>query len=277
MRSARRLARTWLFFVLASVLGFVSYLYYGVVHAFGSGYMVTAGMIASPKVLFVVFGSSMLLVLQICLVFLAFDVRARDRRDRIHEVLDARPLSNLEILVGRTLGLTVLVWIPVLIVAIAILTVGAIAAEVGGWIGAVEPVSFAAMVLVDVPVALLQWCALIILLTVILRNRLAVAIAGLALAGLFTWATTITPLYLAPIFGLGSTSPPSDMMPVFLDSMALALRFCVPGRVGWHAGHRRSHVPATGWRLQAAMARNRRRASRRRRCRSRHPRAVSLG
>ena len=225
MRSARRLARTWLFFVLASVLGFVSYLYYGVVHAFGSGYMVTAGMIVSPKVLFVVFGSSMLLVLQICLVFLAFDVRARDRRDRIHEVLDARPLSNLEILVGRTLGLTVLVWIPVLIVAIAILTVGAIAAEVGGWIGAVEPVSFAAMVLVDVPVALLQWCALIILLTVILRNRLAVAIAGLALAGLFTWATTITPLYLAPIFGLGSTSPPSDMMPVFLDSMALALRF----------------------------------------------------
>ena len=225
MRSARRLARTWLFFVLASVLGFVSYLYYGVLHAFGSGYMVTAGMIVSPKVLFVAFGGSMLLVLQACLVFLAFDVRARDRRDRIHEVLDARPLSNIEILVGRTLGLTVLVWIPVLIVAIAILTVGAIAAEVGWWIGDVEPVSFIAMVLVDVPVSLLQWCVLVILLSVILRNRLVVAVVGLALAGLFAWATTVTPLYLVPIFGFGPNLLPSDMMPVFLDGTAVAQRF----------------------------------------------------
>ena len=225
MRSARRLVRTWLFFFLASVLGFGSYIYYGALHAFGSGYTVTAGMVLSPKVIFVAVGSTILLVLQVCLVFLAFDVRARDRRDRIHEVLDTRPLSNLELLVGRTLGLTVLAWIPVLAIAIPILALGAMAAEAGWWIADVEPVSFTAMVLVDIPVALLQWCVLVILLSVILRNRLVVAVVGLALAGLLFWVTTITPLYLVPIFGFGPNLLPSDMMPVFLDPAALAQTF----------------------------------------------------
>ena len=225
MRSARRLVRTWLFFVLASMLGFGAYAYYGVLHAFGSGYMVMTGIIFSPKVLFVAFGGSMLLVLQLCLVFLAFDIRARDRRDRIHEALDTRPLSNLEILVGRTLGITALAWIPVLAIAIVILAVGAVSAEAGWWIDDVELVSFSAMVLVDAPVALLQWCVLIILLSVILRNRLVVVIVGFALVGLYTWASTTTPLYLLPIYGFGPNLLPSDLMPVFLDATAIAQRF----------------------------------------------------
>ena len=224
MRSARRLARTWLFFVLASAMGLVTYVYYGVLHAFGSGYMVTTGMIVSPKMLSVILGGSMLFVLQVCLVFLAFDVRARDQRDRIHEVLDSRPFSNLEVIIGRTLGLTVLVWIPILAIAVVILALGALAVELGWWISDVEPVSFAAMALVDVPVSLLQWCALIVLLTLILRNRLVVAIAGLALAGLFSWAVTATPLYLTPIFGFGPNLLPSDLVPVFLDGTAVAQR-----------------------------------------------------
>lgn len=224
MRSARRLVRTWLFFALASVLGFASYIYYGLIHAFGSGYMVTTGMVVSPKVIFVAFGFAMLFVLQVCLVFLAFDVRARDQRDRIHEVLDTRPLSNLEVLVGRTLGLTFLAWTPILAMAILVLATGAIGTQVGWWVSEVEPVSFAAMVLVDVPVSLLQWCVLIILLSAILRYRLVVAIVALALAGLFAWATTATPPFLAPLYGFGPNLLPSDLIPVFLDGAAIAQR-----------------------------------------------------
>ncbi|MDE0451493.1 MAG: hypothetical protein OXI90_06980 [Gammaproteobacteria bacterium] len=224
MRSARRLVRTWLFFFLASAMGLVTYVYYGVIHAFGSGHVVTTGMIVSPKMLSVILAGSMIFVLQVCLVFLAFDVRARDQRDRIHEVLDSRPVSNLEVIIGRTLGLTVLVWIPILAIAAVILALGALAVELGWWISDVEPVSFAAMALVDVPVSLLQWCALIVLLSVTLRNRLVVAIAGLALAGLFSWAVTATPLYLTPIFGFGPNLLPSDLVPVFLDGTAVAQR-----------------------------------------------------
>ncbi len=224
MRSSRRLVRTWLFFFLAAVMGLGSYAYYGVVHAFGSGHLVTTGMIASPKVLSVQLAGAMLLVLQVCLVFLAFDVLARDRRDGIHEVLSSRPVSNLELLVGRTLGLTVLAWIPVLAFAVLVLVMGAVGAEMGWWTGEAEPVSFAAMALVDVPVSLVQWCVLIILLAVVLRYRLIVAIAALALAGLSSWAAMITPLYLIPIFGFGPNLLPSDMMPVFLDGTAFAQR-----------------------------------------------------
>ena len=224
MRSARRLVRTWLFFFLASATGLVTYVYYGVIHALGSGYMVTTGMIVSPKMLSVFLGGTMLLILQLCLVFLAFDVRARDLRDRIHEVLDSRPVSNLELIIGRTLGLTVLAWTPILAIAVVMLALGAMAVELGWWISDVEPVSFAATALVDVPVSLLQWCALIVLLSVTLRNRLVVAIAGLGLAGLFSWAATATPLYLTPIFGFGPNLLPSDLVPVFLDGTAVAQR-----------------------------------------------------
>ena len=224
MRSSRRLARTWLFFILVAVTGLASYLYYGVAHAFGSRILVTTGLILSPKALSTSLGSSMLFWLQVCLIFLAFDVLARDRRDRIHEVLSSRPLSNLDLLVGRTLGLTLLAWIPVLAIAILILVLGAVGAEFGWWISDVEPVSFIAMLLVDVPVSLAVWCVLIILLAVVLRNRLVVAITGLALAGLFGWAATVTPLYLMPLFGFGPNLVPSDMMPVFLDGTAVVQR-----------------------------------------------------
>ena len=224
MRSSRRLVRTWLFFFLTAVTGLGAYAYYAVLHVFGSGYLVTTGMILSPKALSATLGGTMLFVLQLCLVFLAFDVLARDRRDGIHEVLISRPFSNLELLVGRALGLTLLAWIPILAIAILILVMGAVSDEMGWWISDVETVSFAAMALVDVPVSLLQWCVLVFLLAVILRNRLIVAVAALALTGLFSWAAMITPLYLMPIYGFGPNLLPSDMMPMFLDGTALTQR-----------------------------------------------------
>ncbi|MCY3819805.1 MAG: hypothetical protein OXH52_10660 [Gammaproteobacteria bacterium] len=223
MRTWRRLTRTWIFFVFVTLVGLGSYLYYSVAHAFTSRILVTTGMILSPKALSAPLGGSMLSVLKVCLVFLAFDTLARDHRNRIHEVVSTQPLSNLELLVGRTLGMAVLAWIPVFAIAILVLAIGSVSAEFGWWTSDVEPVSFAAMVLVDVPVSLLQWCALIILLAVVLRYRPVIAIAGFTLAGLSEWAATVTPLYLIPILGFGSLLV-SDMMPVFLDGTAIAQR-----------------------------------------------------
>jgi len=225
MRSARRLARYWTFVAVAFVLGFGLYLYYGFLHVVGSGHTVTAGMIVSPKVLFFVIGGSMSLVLQVCMIFLAFDVRARDRRERVAEVLDARPLGNFAMLLGRALGLVVLVWIPVLVVAALILVVGAVADEVGWWIGDVQPSSFAALMLVDMPVLLFQWCTLVVLLAVVLRNRLVTAIGALAVVALFSWAGGVAPAYALPLFGFGGSAYPSDMIPVFMTGTDLSLRF----------------------------------------------------
>lgn len=227
MRSARRLARYWVFAGLAFVLGFGLYLYYGMLHAIGSGLTVTAGMILSPKVLFVVVGTTTLLAMQVCLIFLAFDVRERDRRERIDEVLGTRPVSNVEVLFGRALGLVVLVWIPIIFVAAAVLAFGAIAGEVGWWIGEVEPASFLSITMVGVPVTLFLWCAVVMLLTVALRNRLVTALVALALAGLFTWVLGATPGYLVPVVGFVGSAYPSDMIPVFLTGTDVVQRMSI--------------------------------------------------
>ena len=52
----------------------------------------------------------MLRVFMMALVFLSFDIRARDERERMHEVLDTRPVDNLAMLIGRLL---VGIWVAV--------------------------------------------------------------------------------------------------------------------------------------------------------------------
>ena len=62
-------------------------------------------------------------------VFMAFDARNRDVRERIVEVLDARPLSNLELLLGRFLGVLFMGWIPAVILVFVLWIVGLIIDE----------------------------------------------------------------------------------------------------------------------------------------------------
>ena len=103
IRSARRLVRTWLFAVLSWLIGVVSYFYYAVLHGFASSYSATLGFI-NPRFLMSSVAFVLLCIFLLAMVFLAFDIRARDTRERIAEVLDSRPIDNLTLLGGRLLG-----------------------------------------------------------------------------------------------------------------------------------------------------------------------------
>ena len=51
-------------------------------------------------------------------IFLGFDVRARDQRERVAEVLDSRPYTNLELMVGKLVALLAASWVPLVVLAI---------------------------------------------------------------------------------------------------------------------------------------------------------------
>ena len=102
-RLARRLVRYWVFTSLAILVGSALYTYYYVIHRFASGFSATVSAI-NPRYLIMGFGTWYLMIFAIGLIFLGFDVRSRDQRERMHEVLDSQPCSNLELVLGKFLG-----------------------------------------------------------------------------------------------------------------------------------------------------------------------------
>ena len=218
VRSVRRLMRYWMFSGLAVVSAVAVYLYFAVLHGLFSGFSATVGAIG-PRNLVGVVGGGMVTIFTVGLIFLAFDVRARDERERMAEVLDSRPMSNPELLVGRSLALVLMAWAPVLVVAILLQTFGTVALSLDWFVGEpVEPYSLTGFALTTLTVCAL-WCTVVMLLAVLLRNRLLVALAALVLLGLQVWGTGNMPVYLVQVLDLsGFGGGGSDLVPTLMTA-----------------------------------------------------------
>ena len=193
LRLVRRVVRTWVFAALAVGVGLVIYHWWSM---FNTLFAETK----PPRFSLPGFGVLALWILIAGIVFLAFDIRARDERERVAEVLDARPISNVVLLAGRWLAITFAAWLPLALLAVVIQVGGFVVEHLDLAAGvAAEPVSLATFVLIDAPTALLLWSAVVILLTAVLRYRLAVAVVALVLLGVYSWALFATPLYLLPV------------------------------------------------------------------------------
>ena len=201
MRAARRQVRTWLFVGLAVLLGGGSYLLYAGIHGVFSGLSSTVGAF-SPRVLVSSIGMAMVMVLIVGIVFLGLDIRSRDQRERMAEVLDARPINNLALVAGRLAGLVFILWLVVLALLMLLQLVGVTAQALDWWVGdTLEPLSMVSFLVWDAIPALALWGSLVVLLAVVLRNRLVVVVAALALLGLYLWAGFETPFDLMKAVG----------------------------------------------------------------------------
>ena len=173
MRSARRLTRTWVFVALgiAAMLG--TYGYYSYIHAQFSAYLLTVGYLL-PRFSTAYFHSYALWFCMAALVFLAFDVRVRDQLERVDEVLDSRPISNVALLGGRLAALVLVVMLSLSAILVLVQTVGMVAQAMDWPIGdPLQPVSTILFLFVDGVPALVLWCAIVFFLAVSLGNRLA--------------------------------------------------------------------------------------------------------
>ena len=173
-----------------------------------------------PRFLIAELGVYLLWLLLVGVVFMAFDLRSGDKRARIAEALDARPVSNFAVLAGRALGVLAAVSFPVLGTVVVLQVLGITARAVDFWMGdPIEPVSLASFVLLDVLVAIFVWSATVLLLSSLLRNRLAVLVAAALLLALQFWAMTTVPAYLLPAVSVVSNAGAwaSDITVQFAD------------------------------------------------------------
>lgn len=224
LRTAVALVRTWTFVFLAISLGLVCYVAQSVAHArlWASSHLVTA-----PRFFIGTVGAIVLSILTLSVILLAFDIRARDRRDRVDEVLDVRPHSNLTLLAGQLVGIVLVAWLSVVAVAVVIQAFGVLAPLFQWTFGeAMEPVSLLVFLFFDALPAIVFWTSLTLLLSATMRYRLAVVVVTLGLYGLHVWLTMQLPLFLQGnvATNLAATDLPSDVAPVLPSGPDIVLR-----------------------------------------------------
>lgn len=211
IRTNTRLVRYWVSTVILVLAAFVMFWQFTGLHRDLSGLSATMGTMG-PRHLLTWVGLDLLLVSVVGLLFLAFDVRARDERDRIIEVLESRPLSNVEYLIGKVAGLVFVIWIPLLAIAVLFEAFGLVASNYDS----VEPFSLLGFLFSSFT-ALLLWCSIIVVVSVVVRSRTLVAIVSLVLLGLQFWILIELPVHQQPWF---STMPTFDLASDILPRVA---------------------------------------------------------
>ena len=214
-RHTRRLVRYWVFIGLVYLLGIGAFLYYSFLHALFSSWAASIGLIG-PRYMISAIGLYYLLAFVFTIIFLGFDVRARDVRESIVEVLDSRPVTNLELLAGRFVALFLSGMIPIVLLVIIIQGLGLLLPLLGSPIGRpVEPVSLLSFATFMAIPAIAFAVGLVFFITLLLRNRLVAALAAIgAIVGIYWVMFSVDGPYIpyADITGIGQASWPTDIV-----------------------------------------------------------------
>lgn len=214
-RQTRRLARYWVFLAIAYFFGIAGYVYYSVLHALFSSLSASVGMIG-PRYLMGAIALYYLVGFVLGIVFLGFDVRARDIREGIVEVLDARPLTNFELVTGRAVALFLSGWIPIVVLVVLIQSLGFLLPLLGSPIGStVEPLSLVNFAVFMAVPGLVFAIGLVFVITLLVRHRLIAAL--LAIAGIVSlvWFMFNVPGPVAgalDFLGVAQVTLPSDFV-----------------------------------------------------------------
>lgn len=232
-RSLWRLPRLWLLSSLVVSAGLGIYYALAQIHADFSWSSATTGF-TNPRFLVHVFGIAPLGVLLSGVVFLAFD-RRQEERCRIAEVIDSRPIPNLAFISGRYLALLAAASFVLLLTVVTIQAFASAAVAFDWRIGEmIEPVSLFAFVFVDALPALAVWCALTVLLTVALPNRVLVLLIATGLLLGQYWLLHNIPIQFLPAVSLlpsfGTLA--SDILPELPDAAVFWQRFCLVPLIG---------------------------------------------
>lgn len=223
VRTVRRLARTWVFGVLAVATTCVGYLYFTALHATMSN--ILASVVTSPRFLVDSFGGYLLWFLMAAAVFLGFDIGTREQRERIADAFHTRPVSNIQLLVGRLAGVVATLAVPVVGFLVISQGVGALGHAFDWPIRATfEPVSLGVFLAVDALPTLVLWVAIVFLLAAVLRSRLAVAVAAFSLFAVALWSLSQAPHWLVEYVAFAPDRLASDLVAAVPDAATLVHR-----------------------------------------------------
>ena len=227
MRSARRLARTWIFIFIGLFFAFSAWLGLAVTFYNFSAFSPYVGLFSNARYMFAPqMGGTLILVYTIGIVFLAFDVHMRDRRDRVNEVLESRPLDNFSLLLGRTLGITLIAVIPIVITLfLMLLVILGVHFTDDFYLGSPQPHSFWQFLLIDLIPNMFIWVAFVVFLAMVIRFRILVILLAIsANIILFTVTATIPFQFTDVLNWLSAQQIPSDVEPFFTNTITLVER-----------------------------------------------------
>ena len=218
IRTTLRLIHYWLFAALSVGLGCMVYVQLAVTHGDHSGTVSGLGTF-NPQFYVALFGAFFYLWLFLVLIFLAFEIRTRDERDRIVEVLDSRPFSNAEYVVGKFCALVGLAWLPILALMVLVEAAGHLALYADYPYGTPpEPWSVVGF-LIYALAGLSLWCAFIMWMAAVFRNRVVVAVTSLALIAVQFWTSRNLPFYLTTVLSMSpGVDYASEISPALLRS-----------------------------------------------------------
>lgn len=214
-RTTRRLARYWAFLCFAYLITSIVYLQYTYTHGMFSSYSGTLGGL-SPRFLMSRIGLYYSVIFLMGSIFLAFDLRERDKRDRIADVLDSKPYTNLELVTGRFLGIFLSTWVPIIVLAIIFELAGLILTGLNSPVG--EPIEYCSLfsfVFISIIPALSFAIAMVFFITLLVRSRLATTIILIVLMGISEWTIIKLPLnygVLCDIIGIRGLKVSSEII-----------------------------------------------------------------
>jgi len=213
MRLTRRLVRFWVFACIAGLFCFWVFFWFWFIHWMFSAGSASAAS-AYPRFFMGAFGSNFVFFMLFGLVFLGYDVRARDTRERMVEVLDSLPCSNLELVLGKFLGIFVPCWIASLVITIIMLVASNLMDTPA------EPWSMVNFLIFMCIPGFTFMLGLVFLISSVVRHRLVTALAGMgALVGAWAagqWVLTLRDAPLLDVTGGYATPFASDIVPIVI-------------------------------------------------------------
>ena len=234
LRTVTRLTRTWI--LLAASIALIAYLFASEAmdHANYSIVSASAGT-TSPR--FILGGAAnldralseyLLLLFQIGILALICDIRARDIRERIVGVLDAKPITNTVLLAARLTANVVVLTIAMAtvfaLIAVTNITLSYLETPYGT--SSMEPISILSFLVMDLIPNLAVWGAFAVLLATLIRFRLLVLLLGIGLAAALFTFTPLLPNYLQETVSSVTTTVilPSDLAPEFTNGVIVLQR-----------------------------------------------------
>ena len=226
IRTCRRLTRTWEFIAIACIATLWQWVVLTDLYDYKSFVSPVYGLIG-PRFTIAEMGGTMLFWFSVGVIFLAFDMRFRDTRDRMTEVLDKQPLSDIEMILGRLLGIVGLLAIPACIVVLLMFCYGMIAEAFSLALGTpMEPVSVFAFIVWDIIPNLVLWGSVTVLLSHLLRFRFLALCVALVLLGSFHVLSITLPFSVSSVLSThtGVNTYPSELAPTFVNLNILVNR-----------------------------------------------------
>ena len=229
IRVCARLSRTKFMLAVAFVICLWYFVILTMFHTLDSGVVPMHGVL-SPRYLMSILGDSYLALFCVGVLLLSYDIHSRDENNRILEVLQSRPVGNLQIFVGRLCGIMAVMGLPMVIFLLAAVIYGFLSEVFGISFGEpIEPWSVVSFLVLDVFPTFFVFGSLVFFLGWVIKPRfVALFVSAFCLYGLM-WVNSRLPLEIfKPLQTVtGNVIFPSEIIPNFLETQVVLNRLAL--------------------------------------------------